>query len=241
MREVIYVAEQLRAGTGGQGKQIRNRWGEGGGPEKGGTGRRGYGRGVHGLKRGGGQKVIHGAEQEARENMKIIRHPGAATEASRWQKFFAVELDEKLDFLHGFLKFGQWNLILPCNCVFAGENCDQPLIADTDVATAYGGVEKTMPYLTNRHQAQSLSALVHSLVASCNPCQRAKQSNKAPLDLVTQLHVPVRPCTDISMDFCKLTTLLINCSTMYPNHEVDYDQILCISRICTIVDRDCGY
>ena len=56
---------------------------------KGGTGRRGYGRGVHGLKRAGGQKEIHGADQEAREDMKIIRHSGTATEASRRQKFFA--------------------------------------------------------------------------------------------------------------------------------------------------------
>ena len=62
-------------------------------------------------------------------------------------------LIKKLDFLYGFLKFGEWNLILPCNSVFAGENCDQPLIADADVATAYGGVEKTIPHLTNRHQA----------------------------------------------------------------------------------------
>ena len=62
---------------------------DGGGPEKGGTGCRGYGRGVHGLKRAGGQKEIHRAEQEAREDMKIIRHPGATTEASRRQKFFA--------------------------------------------------------------------------------------------------------------------------------------------------------
>ena len=43
-------------------------------------------------ERAGGQKEIHGAEQEAREDMKIIRHPGPATEAYRRQKFFADAL-----------------------------------------------------------------------------------------------------------------------------------------------------
>ena len=59
------------------------------GPEKGGTARRLYGSGVHGLKRAGGQKQIHGAAQEAGEDVKIIRYAGTATEASRGQKFFA--------------------------------------------------------------------------------------------------------------------------------------------------------
>ena len=67
------------------------------------------------------------------------------------------------------------------------------------------------------------------------------KSNKPPLIPVTPLHIPVRPCTDIEMDFPKLTAVFIKYSTMYPNIEIDNDHILCISRILTIVDRHSGY
>ena len=94
------------------------------------------------------------------------------------------------------------------NFVFAGKNYHEPLIDEAHVAMAHGGVEKTMQYLTDRYQSQSLSALVQSFVASSDTCQGVKQSNKPPLGLVTTLHVSVRPCTDISMNFLKLTPVL---------------------------------
>lgn len=49
----------------------------------------GTGGGVQGLKRARGQKDIHAAEKQAREDLKMIRRPGATTEASRRQKFSA--------------------------------------------------------------------------------------------------------------------------------------------------------
>ena len=92
MGEVIYVEEELSAGTGGQGKEIQNTSGDGGGLKKCGTGRSGYGRGVQGLKRAGGQKEIDGVEQEARYDVKIMRHSVAATEVFRRQKFLSDSL-----------------------------------------------------------------------------------------------------------------------------------------------------
>ena len=77
-------------------------------------------------------------------------------------------------------------------------------------------------------------------MASCDTCQRVEKAHKAPVRLVIPLHVLVRPWTDISMDFLKLTAVFINCSTMYTNIEIDNDHMLCISRICTIVDRHSG-
>ena len=115
------------------------------------------------------------------------------------------------DFLYGFWNSGEWKLILPSNFVFAGKNYYEPLIDKAHVATAHGRVEKTMQYLTDRYRSQSISALVQSFVASCDTCQRVMQSNKPPLGLVTGLHVPVRPWTDISMDFLKLTPVFIKC------------------------------
>ena len=68
-----------------------------------------------------------------------------------------------------------------------------------------------------------------------------EQSHKPPRGLVTPLHVPVRPWTDISMNGLKLTAVFMKCSTMYPNIEIDNDQMPCISRIYTIFDRHTGY
>ena len=145
------------------------------------------------------------------------------------------------DFLHGFWNSGEWKQILLSNVVFAGKNYYEPLIDEAHLATAHGGGENTMQYLNDRYQSQSLSAIVCSFVASCVTCQRVTQSNKPPLGLVTPLHIPVRPCTDILMDFLQLTPVFMKCSTMYPNIEIDNDHMLCISCMCTIVDRHSGY
>ena len=162
-----------------------------------------------------------------------------------WKEFYSRNTKPNLmkmgDFSNGFWNSVEWKLILTSNCVFARKNYYQPVNDETHVAAAHGRVKKTMPYLTDGYQSQSLSALVRSFVASCDTCQPVKQSHKPPLGLVTPLHVPVRPCTDISMDFLKLTPVFIKGSTMYPNIEIDEEHMLCISRIWTIVDRHSGY
>ena len=121
--------------------------------------------------------------------------------------------------LCGFCNSVEWKLILPSNLVFAGENYYEHLIDERHVATVHDGVEKTMQYLTDRDQSQSVSALVQPFVASCDTCQRVKQSNKSPLGLVIPLHATVRPCSHIWMDFLKLTPVFIKRSTMYPTIE----------------------
>ena len=145
------------------------------------------------------------------------------------------------DFLDEFWQSVEWELILLHNFVFAGKNYYEALIDAAHVATANGGVEKTMRYLTARYLSQALCALLQSFVASCDTCQRVKQSNKPPLGLVTPLRVPVRSWTDISMDFLKLTPLFIQCSSMDPKIEINNHHMLCISRMWTLVDRHSGY
>ena len=98
---------------------------------------------------------------------------------------------------------------MPTDLVLVGQNYYEPLIDEAYVATAHGGVEKTMQYLIHRYQSQSYSALEQSFVDSCNTCQRVKESNKPPLGHLTPLQVPVRPWTDISIDFLQLTPVFI--------------------------------
>ena len=162
-----------------------------------------------------------------------------------WKEFYCENTKPNLMMmgvlLYGLWKSGEWKLILLSSFVFAGENYYEPLIDEAHVATAHGGVEKTLQYVTDRYHSQSASALVQSFVASCDTCQRRKQSNKLLLGLVTPQHVPVRPWTDISRDFLKLTSLFIKCSTMYLKIEINHIHMLCILRIQTIVDRHSGY
>ena len=75
------------------------------------------------------------------------------------------------DFWYGFCKSEEWKLILPRNFVLRGENDYEPLIDIAHDATAHGGVEKTMEYLPDRYQSQSLSPVVQSFVTSCDTCQ----------------------------------------------------------------------
>ena len=135
----------------------------------------------------------------------------------------------------------EWKLIWPRTFIFAGKNYYEPLIDEAHVVIVHGGVEKTMQYVTDRHQSRSLPALEQSFVASYDICQYVKQSNKPPLGLVTTLHVLVRPWPDIWMYFLKLTAVFIKCSTVYHNIEIDNDNMLYISRIWTIENRHSGY
>lgn len=52
-----------------------------------------------------------------------------------------------------------------------------------------------------------------------------------PLVLVTPQYVPVTPCTDIWMEFLKLTHVFTKCSAMDRDIEMDDDHMLCISRM----------
>ena len=130
-----------------------------------------------------------------------------------WKEFYRENTKPNLmkiaDSLCGFCKSEEWELMLTSNFVFAGKNYCEPLIDGAHIATAHREVQKTMQYRTDRYQSQSLSALVPSFVVTCNACQWVKQSNKPLLDLVTLRHVPVRPWTDMSMHFLKLTPVFI--------------------------------
>ena len=65
---------------------------------------------------------------------------------------------------------GEWKLILTTNFIFAGKNYYGPIIDEEHLATAHGGVKKTMQYLTNRYKSQCLSGLVQLFVPSCDTC-----------------------------------------------------------------------
>ena len=132
------------------------------------------------------------------------------------------------DILYGFRKSVDWKLILLCNFVVSGKNYYEPLIAQSQVATADGRFEETMQYLTDKYQLRPVSALIQAFVARCDTSKRGEQSEKNPLGFVTPLNVLVRPCTDISMHCLKLTPVFIKCSTIYPNSKTDNDHLHCI-------------
>jgi len=88
---------------------------------------------------------------------------------------------------------------------------------------------------------QPFSRLVKEYVASCDTCQRTKNSNKPPLGQVTMLHVPARAWTDITMNFIKMSPVFTYCSTLYPNIPLEDDHMICFSRLWTIVCRPSGF
>jgi len=122
-----------------------------------------------------------------------------------------------------------------------GKNYLEDAIKEAHDATAHGGVEKTKKWLTDKFICQPFSSLVKEYVASCDTCQRTKYSNKLPLVQVTMLHVPARAWTDITMDFLKISPVFTYCSTLYPNIPLEHDQMICFSRLWTIVCSQSGF
>jgi len=108
-------------------------------------------------------------------------------------------------------------------------------------ATAYGGVEKTWKWLTDRFICQPFSRIVKVYVASCDTCQQMKYSNKPPLGQVTMLHVPARAWMDITMDFLNMSAVFTYCYTLYPNIPLEDDHMICFARLWTIVCRQSGF
>ena len=67
------------------------------------------------------------------------------------------------DFLYGFWKCWEWELILPSNLVFAGQNYYEPLLDEEHVATAHGGVEKIMQNRRCRYHSQLTAVFIKCL------------------------------------------------------------------------------
>ena len=98
-----------------------------------------------------------------------------------------------------------------------------------------------MQALTDKFEYQPFSRLVREYVASSDICHRTKYLQKGPIGYVTPLHVPVRPWSNITMNFLKLLLVFTKCSVLYPNITVVEDHIVCISQLWTIVDRQSGF
>jgi len=126
---------------------------------------------------------------------------------------------------------GEWRLVLPSTFDMNGKNYLEDAIKEAHDATADGGVEKMWKWLTDKFICQPFSRLVKEFVASCNTWQRTKYSNKPPLGPVSMLHVPARVCTDITMDFLKMSPVFTYCSTLYPNIPLEDDHMICFSRL----------
>jgi len=122
-----------------------------------------------------------------------------------------------------------------------GKNYLKEASKETHDATAHGGFEKKLKWLTDKYIGQPLSRLVKEYVASCDTYQRTKYSNKAPLGKVTMLHVPIRALTDITMDFLKMSLVLSYCSKLYPKIPLEDRSLICLSRLWTIVCRQSGF
>ena len=135
----------------------------------------------------------------------------------------------------------QWRLVLPSTFNAKGKNFLEIAIAEAHAATAYDGIQKTMQALIDKFEYQPFSRLVREYVASSDICQRTKYLQKGPIGYVTPLHVPVRPWSNITMNFLKLLLVFTKCSVLYPNIPVGEDHIVCISRLWTIVNRQSGF
>jgi len=86
-----------------------------------------------------------------------------------------VEGKEGVSKDNGFLykknEKGKWRQVLPSMFDMNGKNYLEGAIKETHDAPAYGGVEKTLKWLTDKFICQPFSRLVKEYVASCNTCQ----------------------------------------------------------------------
>jgi len=73
-----------------------------------------------------------------------------------------------------------------------GKNYLEDAIKEAHDATAHGGVEKSLKWLTDKFICQPFSRLVKQYVATYDTWQRTKYSNKPPLGQVSILYVPAR-------------------------------------------------
>ena len=135
----------------------------------------------------------------------------------------------------------KWRLVLPNTFNVEGKNILKIAIAEAHAATAHCGIEKTMKALCNKFECQFFSRLAREYVGSCNICRWTQYLRKEPIGYVTPLHVLVRPWSDITMNCFKLSLVFINCSRLYSNIPIGKDQIVYISQLYTIVDRQSGF
>ena len=135
----------------------------------------------------------------------------------------------------------QWRLVLSSTFNAEGKNFLEIGIVEAYVGTAHSRIKKTIKGLTDKFECQSFSWLLKEFIGSCDICQRTKYIQKRPIGYVTPLYVPVRPWSDITIDFLKLLPVFTKCSALYSNIPVGEDHIVCISQLWTIVDRQSGF
>ena len=160
-----------------------------------------------------------------------------------WKDIYTAPEKRRKNMKHrnGFLYFQnlnkQWRLVLPSTFNAEGKNFLEIAIAKVYAATAYGRIEKTMKARTDKFECESFSRLVGENVGTCDICQRTTCLQRGPIGYITLLHVPVRPCSDLTMDFLKLSPVFTKCSLLYPHIPVGEDHIVCISGLWMIVNR----
>ena len=156
---------------------------------------------------------------------------------SIWKDIYAAtekrsnNMKDRYRFLHVQNWNKQWRLVLPSIFNGKGRNLLKIAIAKAHAATAHGGIEKTIKALTNKFECQSFSCLISEYVGSCNICQNTKYAQRGPIGYITKLYVPVIPCSNITMDFLKLSAVFTKCSVLYTNIPVGQDHIICISQL----------
>ena len=135
-----------------------------------------------------------------------------------WKDIYAVpekskkNMKDRNRFLYVQNLNKQWRLVLPSTFNAEGKNFLEIAITQAHAATAHGAIEKTMKARTDKFESQSFSRLVREYVGSCNICQSTKYSQRGPIRYVTPLLVPVRPWSDITMDFLNLSPVFTKCS-----------------------------
>jgi len=136
---------------------------------------------------------------------------------------------------------GEWRLVLPSTFDMNSKYYLEDAIKEAHDAMAQCGVEKTLKWLTDKFICQPFSGLVKEYVASCDTWQWMKYSNKPLIGQVMMLHVPAKAWMDITMDFLKMSPVFTYCSTLYPNIPLEDDNMICFSRLWTIVYRQSGF
>ena len=122
-----------------------------------------------------------------------------------------------------------------CTCNAEGKNFLEIAIAKAHAATTHGRIHKTMKALTDKFECQSFSGLIREYVGTCNICQRTKYLRRGPIGCARPLRMPVRLCSNITMDFLILSLVFTKCSILYPNIPVGEDHLVGVSWLWTIV------
>ena len=138
---------------------------------------------------------------------------------------------------------GQWRFIIPSKITIKGKNFVETLISKAHEETLHGGIERTTKALADKYWIQDSASLIKAYIQSCHICQTTKYTHKPPIGLLTPLHIPTTPWTDISMDFLYVTPVFLDAKKVFPNISFTdgENHVVKFSKLLVIVCRHSKY